>query len=297
MPNQITIPKAFANGIITDFGAKGQAWIDELPDIIRRYCLEWDLAIDGAAAHGHLSLVVPVIRDNERLVLKLAWPDESSKSEIIALQVWRGHGAVQLFDVNENDGVMLLERLDSSRTLNDVGIDEAVQTASKLLRRLAIPAPDTLPRLSDYAKQLPNIMRADWRQLTNLFDEGILDAACTKAMLLSSSTSDTIVNHDLHYGNVLAGTREPWLAIDPKVFAGDIEYAVAPLLMRRFDELGKAGLSGRLEQIAHIAQLDQQSAKDWTLVWCVKYWIWALGMGLTEDPKVCQVIVEWALED
>jgi hypothetical protein len=33
---------------------------------------------------------------------------------------------------------------------------------------------------------------------------------------LGASAGDQLVHADLHYGNILAGTREPWLAIDPK---------------------------------------------------------------------------------
>ncbi|MGW4483521.1 aminoglycoside phosphotransferase family protein [Amycolatopsis sp. NPDC004368] len=44
------------------------------------------------------------------------------------------------------------------------------------------------------------------------------------------------VNEDLHYENVLAGQREPWLVIDPKPIAGDLEYGVFSLLWNRFDE-------------------------------------------------------------
>ena len=47
----------------------------------------------------------------------------------------------------------------------------------------------------------------------------------------------TLIHGDLHYENVLAGDREPWLVIDPKPTSGDPHYEVAPLLWNRWDEL------------------------------------------------------------
>ena len=44
------------------------------------------------------------------------------------------------------------------------------------------------------------------------------------------------MNEDLHFQNVLAGTREPWLVIDPKPLAGDLEWGVIPLFWNRFTE-------------------------------------------------------------
>jgi len=29
---------------------------------------------------------------------------------------------------------------------------------------------------------------------------------------------------------------------------------------------------------------------------CVDYWLWGLGVGLTEDPAACDLIVGWLLE-
>ena len=45
-----------------------------------------------------------------------------------------------------------------------------------------------------------------------------------------------LVHTDLHYANVLAGQRQPWLAIDPKPLAAEPAYAVAPALWNRWDE-------------------------------------------------------------
>ena len=50
-----------------------------------------------------------------------------------------------------------------------------------------------------------------------------------------------MIHGDLHYENVLAADREPWLVIDPKPMAGDAHYEVAPLLWNRWDEMVASG--------------------------------------------------------
>jgi streptomycin 6-kinase len=114
---------------------------------------------------------------------------------------------------------------------------------------------------------------------------------------LGASTSTLLVHADLHYGNVLAGTREPWLAIDPKVVVGDPEFGVMPLVLRRFDAIkGRHDLHQRLHVVRHHAALDPQRMEAWTIVRTVDYWLWARSIGLTEDPAICETMTRWLTE-
>ena len=101
-----------------------------------------------------------------------------------------------------------------------------------------------------------------------------------------------LVHADLHYGNVLVGQRESWLAIDPKPVAGDPEHAVPELLWTRVDELEDAAAIRRLLAVlASSGELDGDKARGWAIVRGVDYWLWGLENGLTEDPKRCQRIL------
>jgi streptomycin 6-kinase len=111
---------------------------------------------------------------------------------------------------------------------------------------------------------------------------------------LGATTTDRYLVHaDLHYGNVLAGTREPWLAIDPKPLAGDAEHAVPELLWTRADELeDSASVRRLLEVIVENGALDAEKARNWCIVRCVDAWLWGIEHGLTEDPKRCQQVLQ-----
>ncbi len=54
---------------------------------------------------------------------------------------------------------------------------------------------------------------------------------------MTAATDGRLIHADLHYENVLAAEREPWLVIDPQPMSGDPHYELAPLLWNRWDEL------------------------------------------------------------
>lgn len=290
----ITLPTAFAGGIVAEFGEAGRAWLDRLPDVVDSLCQDWDLTLDGAPSHGHLGLVVPVRQRGAPRVLKVAWIEETMTFEGPALAAWRGNGAVRLHDSSPERGALLLERLDADRSLFDLDLTSAITVSAGLLRRLAIPAPEGFLHQSEIARRLRENVPARWETYGRPFPRPVLDRTLHLVAMLAAPVSERLVNFDLHYGNVLAGRREPWLAIDPKVIAGDPEYGVAQMLWRRLDEMaGPTELRRHLRTIIDVAGLDPQRTHAWAIVRVVDYWLWALSIGLTEDPRRCATLIEW----
>ncbi len=88
-----------------------------------------------------------------------------------------------------------------------------------------------------------------------------------------------IIHGDLHYFNVLAGDREPWLVIDPKPMSGDPHYEPAPMLWNRWDELAddvRTGLRRRFHTLVDAAGLVEERARDWVVVRMVINANWAV---------------------
>jgi streptomycin 6-kinase len=272
---------------------EGRAWIAALPALVDRLCRRWRLQVEDAlAARGYHGVVVPVRRGDERCVLKLTWPAERTVDEARALAAWRGQGAVLLLEADPQVGAQLLERLDPTRTLNTMDLPAAAQVAGSLLRHLAIPAPQGVRPLRAVAADIGGSLPGRQARLGRPVPEGWLATAGTLAHELGASAGDRLVHADLHYGNVLAGHREPWLAIDPKPVAGDPEHAVPELLWTRVDELeDDAAIRRLLAVLAGSGELDGEKARGWAIVRCVDYWLWGLENGLTEDPKRCRRIL------
>ncbi len=288
----ITVPEVFARATVAREGDAGRAWIAALPDLVTDLCERWNLALDGLPMHGYLSLVVPARRGDEPCVLKLSWAGESATGEAAALSAWDGRGAVRLLEVEPSLDALLLERLDSSRSLSDVGIEEAISIAGSLLRRLAIPVPAGVRSLRTVAEELRRDLPDRWERYGRPIPRRWLDQARDLASLLGASGGALLVNYDLHYADVLASEREPWLVVDPKVVAGDPEFGVAQLLWRRLEEIeARGGLHHHLHLLAEAAELDPTLARAWTVVRCVDYWLWGVSAGLTFDPARCERII------
>jgi len=295
----IIVPKAFARDTIAREGEAGREWIEALPGLVETLCEKWSLVVDGASLHGYLGMVVPVRRGEDLYALKVSWPGISVREDATALSAWDGRGAVRLLDVDLEHSAMLLERLDYTRSLNDVGIEDAVRIAGRLLRRLAIaqraPAPEghNLPLLSTWATEVSRSLPERWKQYGRPMPRTLLDRAVElTAQLGRACTSNLLVNYDLHYADVLAGRREPWLAVDPRVVVGEPEFGMAQLLWRRMEEMeAHSGLPHYFHVLTEAAELDPALARSWTLVRCIDYWLWGLSVGLTYDPARCEFII------
>lgn len=290
----MTVPAAFAAGIIAQEGDVGRAWLARLPGLVARLSHDWSLTIEGAPVHGHLGLVVPVRRGDAPLVLKVSLIEPTTVHERLALAAWDGNGAVRLRDARPEDGALLLERLDPMRTLASRSLDEAVPIAAGIYRRLAIPAPAGFPRQREVANQIAGTLPERWATLGRPFPGNLLQCAMDLARELASPVRERLVNFDLHDDNILAAQREPWLAIDPKVIAGDPEFGIAQFFWRRLDEMHGSGQFHRLlDTFIGVADLDSGRTRAWMTVRVIDYWLWALSIGLTEDPRRCATLTAW----
>ncbi|WP_027942188.1 aminoglycoside phosphotransferase family protein [Amycolatopsis taiwanensis] len=272
-------------------GAAARRWIEALPALAERFLTGWRLEPDGEPMHGFVGLVLPVTRaDGAPAVLKLTWLDTETRDEPTALSTWDGAGAVLLLESDPSQGALLLERLDAGRTLNDRPIVEATEIAGELLRRLSVPAPAPIRRLRDEAARLTETLPATWARLGEPVPRRLVDTAVALCRELGPESGTMLVNEDLHYENVLAGTREPWLVIDPKPVAGDPEFAVIPLLWNRIDE---STMEEKFAVVVGSAGLDRARAHAWTFVRAVQNWLWALESAEAMAPGLA-TITHWA---
>ncbi|MFI6370879.1 aminoglycoside phosphotransferase family protein [Streptomyces sp. NPDC050546] len=262
----IDIPRELAASQEKFNGEAGRAFINGLPEQTARFLDHWDLAPDGPPMHGVSALVLPVLRraDDTPAVLKLQILDEESEGEPVALRAWNGDGAVRLLDHDEPTGTMLLERLDETRMLSHVpDTHQAVVTIAELLAHLtAFPAPPGLRCLGDIARAM--LDQTPWA-LGRIPDPESrrLVADCAAAVReVVDEPGDRLLHWDLHFDNVLASDRAPWLAIDPKPLAGDPGFELWPALDNRYDP---GDVLWRFDAMTDILALDRPRARAWTL--------------------------------
>lgn len=264
---------------------EGRAWLGHLPGFLNESLEQWQLLVDlpsGATPwYGHTAVVVPVLsRDGTQAALKLAFPNDESTLEPLALTLWGGQGAVALLDSDAPRGALLLERLDQTRALLDLPMDEAIAVWGSLARDLAI-RPDVrpewrlLPHIADTAERYCDELPQRWSDLAEPFPRWLLEAALelcqTRGAVSRRSSNEVLVHTDLHYLNILAkpGTDD-YVAIDPQAQVGDAEFAVAPCLWNRLQDLphrnAEAGLRRRASELAQSAGLDEDLVAGWAVV-------------------------------
>ena len=280
----VVIPPSFL--ALARRGGGFATWLDRLPALAAELLEEWQLTPDGAPAHGHVALVVPVRSAGGRpAALKVGWPHWEAEHEHLALQHWGGEGAVRLLRADPRRAALLLERLhpEDLGVLADV---EACEVVASLYRRLHVPAPPQLVTLSSCVRGWSDALGALPRDAP--LPRRLVEQAATlgRALAGDEATDGRLLHTDLHYENVLAGDREPWLAIDPKPLSGDPHYEVAPLLWNRWDDLTEAagpgvrhGLWARFEAVVDAAGLDEDRARDWVVVRMLCNALWRL-----QDP-------------
>ena len=265
-------------------GPQWQSWVDGLPRTIRDQFDEWDLHPDGTALHGYCSIVLPVRTDEGvPAVLKAAFPDDKSEHEHLALRRWAGAGAVRLLRADPHRRTMLLERL-HHRNLNELWDIEACEIVADLYGRIHVPPLPQLRSLAEYTAR----WNADLARLPRNapVPRRLVEQAITLGRDLATDpdATGTLIHGDLHYENVLAADREPWLLIDPKPMNGDPHYELAPMLWNRWDELAgyvREGVRRRFSALVDAAGLDGERARAWVIVRMVHNAMWEL----TETPE------------
>ncbi|MEV7583757.1 aminoglycoside phosphotransferase family protein [Streptomyces erythrochromogenes] len=302
LPQVIDVPEALVASYTRNGGDKERAWVARLPRLVAELLDRWGLERDGGLACGEASLVVPVRRtDATRAALRLQMPREETTAALIGLRAWDGEGIVRLLDHDPESSAMLLERLDASRTLARVEDDDlAMGTLAAIMGRLhRVPAPEGLRGLGDVAREMLASVPAAATALTDPADRRRLGAWASAVTELAGDPGDRMLHWDLHYGNVLAAEREPWLAIDPEPLVGDPGFDLWPALDSGWEELGAAGdaprvVRRRFDLLTEALGLDRPRAAGWTLARLLQNTLWDIEDGRTAIG-VSQTVVAEAL--
>ncbi|MFE6163512.1 aminoglycoside phosphotransferase family protein [Streptomyces sp. NPDC056486] len=274
-------PEDFAASTVQREGERGRSWLASLPELADELLDRWGCVPSAPVTHGQVGVIIPVLRRHDGLpaVLKISFPHPGNVYEPHAFTVWEGRGAVRLHERDDPRFAMLLEQAGPGSLADEPDAETALTAAGLLARRLAVPAPAELPRVSALCGEWERELRDGDKELGSPLAARLLDAAIGTLRELGPDQPDTLIHGDLHVGNVLRGEREPWLAIDPKGYAGDPAYDSITLLHHRFEELlaatdAKAAVLRRLAVFSDAAEIDPERARRWTQARAVTMAYW-----------------------
>lgn len=274
--------------LVRNHSEKAADWLAGLPGAVERYVDEWQLTVSGDPLSGEASLILPVVRrDGTAAMLKLQSVNEESESEALALRTWNHDDVVEVFEDDPETSTLLLERLEP-RTLDDLPDDvEATRILAELLNHLsAVPAPSGIRHLADIAAGMIEDAPRLIPQLVDPDEQALAWRFVAQVTELLPESGDRLLHWDLHYYNVMAAQRQPWLVIDPKPLAGDPAFELMPVLWNRWDDLVATGdvaqaIRDRFDLMLEMTGIDRNRALGWTAGRILQNVLWFTADGDT----------------
>lgn len=270
---------------------EGAEWQRELPARLALLIDRWELTLGPPYLPGGVtSYVAPARRaDGTLAVLKVVIPHREARDEADALRVWAGNGAVALLDAVREEHALLLEHCDPGTPLGDLTDHDAIlDTGAEVLSQLwAANAPaepfEPLEAVTDWFAELVTERQA---RLGRPLPQPLVDEAVEALRELPRTAARRVVlHHDFHPGNVLAATRAPWLAIDPKPQVGDPAFDPLQLILQTGNPLTTpdpaATIRSRVLRLSDRLGVDPDRVRAWGVGRCVE---WSLSSADDNGP-------------
>ncbi|OAI48533.1 hypothetical protein AYO45_00940 [Gammaproteobacteria bacterium SCGC AG-212-F23] len=277
-----------AENITNTFGAKGEQWIADLPDIIDKLTTHWQLTHLNPVNNMSFHFVAKAtLNNNQAAVLKIGCDEKSVKDEMLALQYFNGTASVKLIDYHEKYYALLLHQAIPGITLKsfypeklEYVIECYVNTMQKLHEK-HLPSRHPFRHISDWLKSIDKVT-------SKLIPAHLLEKAiATKNKLLATSSKQVLLHGDLHHDNLLQDGNT-WVTIDPKGIVGEPEFEIAAFDFMYINELAnnpdtKQIFAKRIKMLAHQANLDASRIKAWVFVRLILMAAWCIEDN--HDPK------------
>ncbi len=287
------IPESLASSA-AKWGVEVQRWLEGLPARVDDLVYRWRLTVERPLyATGNCSIVVPVVADEERCVLKVQWPHQEAEHEADALLAYDGDGAARLFKRDLEHNALLIERCEPGTLAWHA--DDVLGVCADIMQRLWRPVADDAPfdraaLAGDRAEKIRRLFVEHARP----FDAELASAGASMFDELSASAHRLVLLHgDFHPFNVLRAQREPWLAVDPKPLVGDPAFDCAQLVLNFYGAWGVDRAQQRdwpmestIASLADAVGVDAYRVWGWTFARTVEEITWTLGDGLPIDRDV-----------
>lgn len=243
----ITVP-ASLRAALTRGSAGQRSWLAALPERVADLAARWGLAVlEPFEPGGTTAWVAPVLlttgrwralrADGADAVLKVGWVHPEARDEADLLAALGGDGAVEVY-AHERDATtaaLLLERCQPGTPLGSHPEAEQHEVITGLLRRCwRVPIGDDLPfrPLATMCDAWAEEAEAKLAARPGTPDGGLARTGLALFRdLPRNAPRSVLLCTDLHAGNVLSATRQPWLLIDPKPYVGDPHYDVLQHLL------------------------------------------------------------------
>lgn len=260
-------------------------WLAALPGTLSRLETAWNIRMTGLVPQLSYNLVAYAERVDERgvgtpCILKLSPPSDELAREGETLSYYDGEGICRLLERDDAVGALLLERVLPGVSLQEVwtpGEDDLhTRVTAELMRRLWRPVEEPNP-----FRPLQSWAQALYEDYGPSVPAPLREKAQALLLELGPGRDPVLLHADLHHGNVLTASSEPYLAIDPKGIVGARGYDVGTFLLNPVqatsEELAKL-LPRRLDVFSEMSGLEKRELAAWGFVHAVLSACWDAGV-------------------
>lgn len=127
----------FHSNIISIYGEKGKAWLDELPKLVAAISSKLDLRDLKEVTNLTYNYVLSGLQGDNPIILKAGLDSEGLAREAFALRCFEGYGAVHV--LAEDNGILLLERVVPGTSLKSyfpTKEKESIETVCGVMKKL-----------------------------------------------------------------------------------------------------------------------------------------------------------------
>jgi streptomycin 6-kinase len=285
-------------------GGEADAWVEALPDLIAEMTSSWDLLVTGTAKDADaFGITIPARRGDERVLMRISYPDGWSLDQTKALHAWDGNGVVRLLE-HDPRGAHLRAAPDPGTPLSSERNQmRAFRLAADALRALWIEPPDGLQTVTAEVRAWVAEMSSRFESVHQPFEISLLhEAEQLFRAYMPTQTTKVLLHGDARLDAfVMDGERA--VALDPKPLVGEPAFDAGSLLRDRPGELvldfaaGRALMQSRLEQLTDLLDVSASRVKGWAFAVSVDTGLLAYEAGDTaggdlmiELARLCQAL-------
>jgi streptomycin 6-kinase len=250
---------------------------------LNEHLARWRLTPDGEPFETHSSWLQFVRHDGTPAVLKVFKPRSDETQSAAILRHW-GDSAARVLEGDEI--AIVIERIAPGTQLTELvdgEDDRATHIWCDVVQALHVrPAPEGWKDLVRCGRSLIAKPYPEHAVLTrNLFERGAREF---RDMVESQSATRYLLHTDLHHANVLKDDTRGWLVIDPKGYAGELEFEAASFLHNPTREYcAPEHLARRVKIIAERLSLNEERLLRWVFAHGVLSAVWSIEMPVW-DP-------------
>lgn len=229
------IPDELVTHVMAMCGQRGEQWFADLPEIIAKTELDWDIKVAEPFPGIEYNFVAEAFRyDGEPVVVKIAPPFDTVEifGEAKYLRLHEGRGAVRLITENRKRRAILLERAVPGVALHEQfthSPPDCIEPAICVLKQNLQYPPDDLTDVTTLDEWFTRFER---RCPQTIFPKHLAVRALEIYERHSRQTDRIYYLHgDFHPGNIVTASREPFQVIDPKGIIGHVGYDIAVFLI------------------------------------------------------------------